>query len=204
MSGSSSVSLSLVLYYSCADLHAAGSKRRKRCAKQAALIFFISQESCKTRGDVLISSLLAYITFLTLPTGNLIKPLITFRNRVISTIWPNRAADTTQLGLETHMYPFIKHLWTGSRANCWDLHSLAVAPAYQNRGYGRQLVKWGLEQAEREGVAASVLSAEGKERFYQRCGFVDVVGRATDGVGNPLAGRVRGGAILFRDPEDED
>lgn len=69
------------------------------------------------------------------------------------------------------MYPFIKHLWTGSRANCWDLHSLAV---------------------------------EGKERFYQRCGFVDVVGRATDGVGNPLAGRVRGGAILFRDPEDED
>ena len=82
------------------------------------------------------------------------------------------------------------------------MHSLAVAPAYRNRGYGRQLVKWVLEQAEREGFAASVLSAEGKEPFYRRCGYVDDVGWATDRVGNPLAQRVRGGTILFRDPKD--
>ena len=100
------------------------------------------------------------------------------------------------------MYPYIKHLWCGARANCWDLHSLAVAPAHRNRGYGRQLVKWGLEQAEREGVAASVLSAAGREPFYYRCGYGNVVGRATDGVGNPLAGRVKGGAIMFRGARD--
>lgn len=60
-------------------------------------------------------------------------------------------------------------------------------------------MKWGLEQADREGVAASVIVADGKERFYRKCGYGDVVGRATDGLGNPLAGRIRGGAIMFRD-----
>jgi predicted N-acetyltransferase YhbS len=97
------------------------------------------------------------------------------------------------------MHTFIGRLWTGSRADCWDLHTLAVSPDHQNCGYGRQLVAWGLEQAEREKVAASVLSADKKEAFYQRCGYGPVVGRATDGVGNRLKGRVMGGAIMFRD-----
>ena len=118
-----------------------------------AFMWSNSQELCNTRG--MCTAFWLPSSYLALRTGNLIKLLFTFRNRVISTIWPNRAADSTQLGLETHMYPFIAHLWSGSRANCWDLHSLAVAPAYQNRGYGRQLVKWGLDQVGREGVAAS-------------------------------------------------
>lgn len=125
------------------------------------------------------------------------------RNRIVSTIWPNRAADPAKHDLESHMYSFVRQIWSGPRANCWDLACLAVVARHRKRGYGRQLVGWGLEQAEREGVVASVLSADGKEAFYQRCGYGPVVGRATDGEGNRLAGRIRGGAIMFRDVEGE-
>lgn len=90
----------------------------------------------------------------------------------------------------------------GPRVNCWNLHSLAVAPAYRNHEYERRLVQWGLEQARRENVAASVISAEGKEQFYRDCGYGIKLGTATEGVGSPLAQRVRGRAILFKDLKD--
>jgi hypothetical protein len=88
------------------------------------------------------------------------------------------------------MYPFIRHFWLGPRAKCWDLHSLAVSPEYRNRGYGRTLVGWGLNVAMEEDISSSVLSAKGKEQFYRRCGYGEVVGWATDGEKNPLAGIV--------------
>jgi GNAT superfamily N-acetyltransferase len=78
---------------------------------------------------------------------------------------------------------------------------VGVAPAHQGQGIGRALVAWGLERADHEGVAVSVVSAAGKERFYVQCGFEDVVGNVTEGEGNPLAG-VRGGDILFRDRKE--
>jgi hypothetical protein len=52
-----------------------------------------------------------------------------------------------------------------------------------------------------EGVAASVVSAANKERFYVACGYEEIVGNVTHGDGNPLAG-VRGGDILFRDRKE--
>jgi predicted N-acetyltransferase YhbS len=77
---------------------------------------------------------------------------------------------------------------------------LAVLPSAQNRGIGRALVQWGLTQAEKEGVSASVVAAEGKEMFYQRCGFDEMVGRSGEGEGNPL-GEVPGGEIYFKRPK---
>ena len=74
-----------------------------------------------------------------------------------------------------------------------------MRPEYQNRGLGRKLVQWGLDQAEREGVAASVIAADGKGRFYQLCGFdVGPVGRSGEGENNPLAD-VPGGLVFLKD-----
>jgi GNAT superfamily N-acetyltransferase len=94
------------------------------------------------------------------------NPLLHVMRRVMrawvsmsSWIWPNRAADPTKTHMFEESWPFIKHLWTGDRANCWDLHLLAVHPSYGGLGIGKQLVKWGLRQAEEEGVSASVKMA---------------------------------------------
>lgn len=73
-------------------------------------------------------------------------------------------------------------------------------PDYQGKGFGRELVEWGLQQAEKENVHASVMSSEGNDAFYLRSGFEQVVGNATEGEGNPLAG-VKGGSILFKYPK---
>lgn len=103
------------------------------------------------------------------------------------------------MGLFQESWPFIQHLWTGDRAKCWDLHILAVHPSYGGMGIGRKLVKWGLDHAEEEGVAASVKMAPGKERFYEMCGFdPEVVGRCGQGDGNPMAD-IAGGNIFFKD-----
>jgi GNAT superfamily N-acetyltransferase len=112
---------------------------------------------------------------------------------------PNRAADPAQEDVIERAYRFLDHVWTGSRADSWYLEALGVHPDFQNRGLGRSLVKWGLDQAEREGVSASVVAADGKETFYQRCGFdATPVGRSGEGPGNPLRD-VPGGLIFFKD-----
>lgn len=57
-------------------------------------------------------------------------------------------------------------------------------------------MRWGIERAREDCVCASVISSEGNEKWYQRCGFGDVVGWASEGEGNPIA-KVGGGAIMF-------
>ena len=118
--------------------------------------------------------------------------------RIAASIWPNRAADPVNEDIIERSYPFLDDVWTGPHAESWYLETLAVHPDYQHQGNGRALVKWGLDQAEREGVSTSVISGDGKERFYERCGFDKVVGRSGQGDGNPLAD-VPGGLIYFRD-----
>lgn len=87
---------------------------------------------------------------------------------------------------------------TGKRRECYDLTWLAVDPHYQGHGHGAKLVKWGLDRADAENVAVSIISAEGKERFYEKCGMTRIDARAGDGEGNPLAGQ-GGGQFFFRD-----
>lgn len=119
-------------------------------------------------------------------------------------IRPNRAADAEQEDVVERSYGFLDHVWTP--ANCrdpvWYLESLAVTPEYQSCGIGRELVRWGLDKAEQEGICCSVVSAMGKERFYQRCGFdVGPVGWSGEGEGNPLQ-NVSGGLIYVREAKD--
>jgi GNAT superfamily N-acetyltransferase len=133
--------------------------------------------------------------------GNITPLLHHYYHRLISsTLYPNRAADPAELDLEDRLAPFVAGFWSSAhRSDCWHLNHLSVAPEHQRQGYGRALVKWGLERAAADSVAASVICAAGKDRFYRRCGFEVEVGRATDGVGNPLRGRVDGGVVLFKD-----
>lgn len=75
-------------------------------------------------------------------------------------------------------------------------------PSFQKRGFGYDLVGWGLQRAREENVHASVTASEGNVNFYLRCGFDEVVGNCTQGEGNPLRlAHVAGGDVLFMWPK---
>lgn len=135
----------------------------------------------------------------TLPPGNLLKPVSSLAMSLHARIWPNRAADPAKEDIIEHTLPFLEDVWVGPRAESWYLSFLAVHPDRQGLGIGRELVAWGLDRAEREGVVASVISAHGKNGFYQRCGFDETYRAATDGGRNPLA-NTPGSDILWRWP----
>lgn len=116
-------------------------------------------------------------------------------NRVHEVLFPNRAADPAKADILERAFPYIKHYWTGREEN-WYLSLLSTDPRCQKMGYGGEIVKWGIERARQDGVCASVMSSLGNEKFYQRCGFGEIVGWASDGEGNPIA-NVPGGAIMF-------
>lgn len=121
-------------------------------------------------------------------------------NYLESFVFPNRAADPARTGVLGEAGPFVMHHWTGTRAEVWDLSILGVDPAFQGRGFGRELVEWGFAKAREEGVGCSVISSDGKDPFYQACGFDVVAGRCADygGERNPLRD-VPGGTIHFWD-----
>ena len=134
----------------------------------------------------------------------LIKSLVHLSAKIGTWLRPNRAADPEQEDIIERSYGFLNHVWTKEKRRnpSWLLESLAVRPEWQGQGVGRRLVHWGLDQAEEEGIACSVISGIGKERFYQRCGFdVGPVGRSGEGEGNPLD-KVPGGLIFFREAKD--
>ena len=95
-------------------------------------------------------------------------------------MWPNRAADPTKATVLEDTFPLIAHHWSGSRSESWYLNLLAVHPDYQRKGAGRELVQWGLDEALKENICSSVISAFGKEPFYGKFGFVEI-GRANIG-----------------------
>ncbi|KAJ9644848.1 hypothetical protein H2204_001310 [Knufia peltigerae] len=131
----------------------------------------------------------------------LFKPLFGLVVKALKFVSPNRAAAPEHEDILEQSDGFLDHIWQGHRAESWYLACLAVHPDFQGKGQGRALVAWGLEQARKEGVACSVIAADGKERFYQTCGFnVGPVGRGGEGDGNPLK-NVGGGLIFFRDKE---
>ena len=103
----------------------------------------------------------------------------------------------TDIGSVVH--GLTSHFWSGPRSSGWYLNFLAVHPDFQKRGHGSRLAEWGVERARKENVTASVISGVGRDPFYRRCGFEIEVGKATEGDGNPLKGRVDGGTVLFRD-----
>lgn len=76
---------------------------------------------------------------------------------------------------------------------------LATHPDFQGQGIGKELVKWGIDEADKENVCASVISSDGNEGFYGKSGFIEV-GRAN--VGPLKENGIKGGAIMFRDTKE--
>lgn len=127
--------------------------------------------------------------------GRLAKPLVQLYVNAESKLWPNRAASTDNEDIIERSYHYLDHMWTGGRAESWYLESLGVHPRFQGRGHGRALVRWGFEQAEKENICVSVISGDGKEEFYQKCGFEVQDGWSGMGEGNPLA--IAPGGLMF-------
>ncbi|PTB63247.1 acyl-CoA N-acyltransferase [Trichoderma citrinoviride] len=128
---------------------------------------------------------------------DLLKPLSSLIMTVHAWLWPNRASDPITEDIVERAYPYFSSLWTDQRAESWFLDVLAVRPDCQGKGVGRKLVQWGLDNAEGDGICASVISAFGKEKFYCKCGFNEQYGSAMQGDGNPLAG-IKGGNIYWK------
>lgn len=87
----------------------------------------------------------------------------------------------------------------GQRAECWDIGWLAVSPQYQFKGIGKALMQFGMEEAKREGVALSVIAALGKDGFYNKLGYTVQSGKLTDGVDNPLHGKIEGSQFWWKE-----
>ncbi|QDS70901.1 hypothetical protein FKW77_006302 [Venturia effusa] len=126
----------------------------------------------------------------------IISTLFTFyakiQNHLSNALSPNRAANPEHLTAMARAKPFYQHKLPA--APRYDLETLAVHPSHQGKGYGSLLVQWGVDRAIEERVPATVISADGTEKFYGRW-FGRSVGKVTGGVGNPLEG-IRGGVIL--------
>ncbi|KAK3672858.1 hypothetical protein LTR78_007211 [Recurvomyces mirabilis] len=124
-------------------------------------------------------------------------------NYLTSLIWPNLAIEPSRAGLFQQIDPFISHHWAGSRAEVWMLELIAVDPMTGKKGYGRQMLEWGMQRAKEDGLACSLIAGKGAVGFYRRCGFDIEVGTLTDegGDDNPMrrAG-VEGGTIMFYEP----
>ncbi|EXJ59771.1 hypothetical protein A1O7_03918 [Cladophialophora yegresii CBS 114405] len=146
----------------------------------------------------------------------LMKPLLSLFYRVRRFFVPNKAAkrptkadpqELTYWMLGPMVFRWGKQFMAGAhRERHWSLEILGVDPRYHGRGYGRELVKQGLEMArsDPEGdLPACVMAADGKEGFYQKVGFKQLVGylsQAEDDEGgeNPFRRNgVGGGAVLW-------
>lgn len=126
-------------------------------------------------------------------------PFAKFYISVASYFRPNRAADPSKEDVVERSYPCTEKCWqTAQRSRCWNLDHLGVHPDYQLHGFGQLLVRWGLDRANIEGVAASVVSADPPEGFYEKSGFQWSGRWVSEGNGNPLQG-VPGGKTYFRD-----
>lgn len=135
--------------------------------------------------------------------GNLLEPLSSAAMEAHKLLWPNRAADPKQEDVLDRAYPCFKHQYEGERSDNWCLEWLGVDPGYQGKGYGRDLVAWGLKKAKEENVWATVIAARGKDRFYQNCGFEFIDGSGKVGEGNPLAD-VEGANMHWKAPVGND
>jgi GNAT superfamily N-acetyltransferase len=115
-----------------------------------------------------------------------------------SLVWPDRAADPSRCDALERGAPFTEHYWkTPERLENWYLGLLGTGPEYQGQGYGKELLKWGIDKAREQGICVSLISAAGKEGFYKYHGVTEEVGMASEGGDeNPLR-LVDGGMILF-------
>ena len=80
-----------------------------------------------------------------------------------------------------------------------DLHLLHTDPAFQKRGAGGQLVKWGTRRADELGLPTYLESSSAGHRFYQSHGFKDIEILQVDF--SPWGGPVHEQPLMIRDPD---
>ncbi|KAH8882958.1 acetyltransferase [Thozetella sp. PMI_491] len=73
---------------------------------------------------------------------------------------------------------------------CRFIISLVVDPSYQGMGIGSQLMKWGTEKADKEGVYCWVSSSMGAKAAYEKAGF-RVVGKEEEVLDDYAEGKQR-------------
>ncbi len=71
-----------------------------------------------------------------------------------------------------------------------NITTLAVGPAYQNRGLGELLLQQAIDIAHREQCTQILLETAHAERFYRRHGFTKVGERAQRGIALPIMQRL--------------
>jgi len=120
-----------------------------------------------------------------------------FVNILHAKIYPDRSLDESRFALLLESEPFSRQHFDHppTRKEGYFLDLCAVDPNCQGKGYGREMVLFGVLKAREDAVVAGLIASTGNEGFYERCGF-NVVGYGTEGDGNPLAA-VPGGAIMF-------
>lgn len=120
-------------------------------------------------------------------------------NYVESWVRPNRAIDNSKIDLLDATDPWLETLLVGGREERWYLSLLGIDPSIHRSGQGRQLVSYGLEQAEKEGIAAGLVASSPAEGFYRRLGFtvdLGLIGEVEGLAANPFAD-VEGGRVMF-------
>lgn len=130
-----------------------------------------------------------------------------FPNRASVRPTPDNPAPLTFWNFGPSIIPFTSEFFSAPhRQTHWTLENLGVHPDHQGKGYGRRLVEQGLEVSRNDptgDLPVNVIAADGKEGFYQKCGFGDLVGwvsRTLDDKGrdNPMrVNGVGGGAVLW-------
>lgn len=154
--------------------------------------------------------------------GHLIGKFMQWRSKLLYWLKPCRAAarptkedpDPLLFGdFVRRLMPYGMYLLCDPskpwRSNHWSLEVLGIHPSWQGKGHGKELAQWGLAKAKCDiasgvvGLPSVVIAADGKEVFYQKVGFNELVGwssRSVEGVPgrNPLEERgVGGGAVLW-------
>ncbi|OBT60250.1 hypothetical protein VE03_10263 [Pseudogymnoascus sp. 23342-1-I1] len=64
--------------------------------------------------------------------------------------------------------------WIPENAPCWILMHMVTHPSHRGKGAAGRLVKWGIEQAERDHVPAYLEAGRMGRPVYERFGFVEV------------------------------
>ncbi|PSN69729.1 hypothetical protein BS50DRAFT_295224 [Corynespora cassiicola Philippines] len=67
-----------------------------------------------------------------------------------------------------------RSLWTRPNASCWILMHMVTHPSYRGKGAAGLLIRWGIEQAEKDRVPAYLEAGVMGRPIYERHGFVQV------------------------------
>ena len=95
--------------------------------------------------------------------------LLAVEDRYLALICPDRSVDP--LRLEQYLtsaedcFPFSDY------PDNWFLSTVAVGPARQRKGIGRQLVQWGLQQGMQDHVPVGLEASIMGFRLYENLGF---------------------------------